>query len=248
MYDILTEEDIDEFNDMLYLQKRTGSQKQRMWALLDRSAREVYKKLTIEQAAVRTTIRRFLRAYCFLIQATRYENIDLHKRYNFLMYLVKELDINGGNDFDIADKITVTNFEQQESGADEVGEIEPKYEVRMKAPRPAVPEAEQIKMLSIIIDEINAISGNKSDPNVVSKSALQIREILLQDAHLKASARSNPLSDFKFTYKDSVNEALVKGYAQNTDFYTFLLGNVEYREKLTQVFMEDVYRTLRENK
>jgi type I restriction enzyme R subunit len=248
MYDILTEEDIEEFNGLLYLQKRTGRQKQRMWSLLDKAAREVYKKTVIEQVAARTTIRRFLRAYCFLIQATCYENIDLHKRYNFLLYLVKELDINGGNDFDIADKITVTDFEQQQTDADDVGEVEPKYEVRMNTQKPAVPEAEQLKILSIIIDEINAISGNKSDPKVVSKSALQIREILLQDERLRASARSNPLTDFKFTYKDSVNDALVAGYEQNMDFYTFLLGNSEYREKLTQVFMEDVYRTLRGNR
>lgn len=118
----------------------------------------------------------------------------------------------------------------------------------MVTPRPAVPEVEQLKMLSIIIDEINAISGNKSDPTVVSKSALQIRELLLQNERLKASARSNPLADFRFTYKDSVNDALVAGYEQNVDFYTFLLGNAEYREKLTQVFMEDVYRTLRDSK
>jgi len=248
MYDILTDEDIVEFNDLLYLPKRTSKQKQRMWALLDKAAREVYKKPVDEQFAVRTTIRRFLKAYCFLIQATCYENVDLHKRYNYLLYLVKELDIRGGNDFDIADKITVSDFEQQQTSETTNPEIESKPELKMKTPRPATPEVEQLKMLSIIIDEINAISGNKSDPTVVSKSALQIRELLLQDERLKASARSNPLSDFRFTFKDSVNDALVAGYEQNVDFYTFLLGNAEYREKLTQVFMEEVYRTLRDNK
>jgi len=246
MYDILTDENIAEFNDLLYLYKRTSKQKQRMWALLDKAAREVYKKPAQEQLAVRTTIRRFLKSYCFLIQATCYENVDLHKRYNYLLYLVKELDIRGGNDFDIADKITVTDFEQQETGF-LVEEVQPKYDVKMKVPKPAMPEVEQLKMLSIIIDEINAISGNKSDPTIVSKSALQIRELLLKDERLKASARSNPIADFRFTYKDSVNDALVAGYEQNMDFYTFLLGNAEYRERITQVFMEDVYRTLRDN-
>lgn len=248
MYDILTDEDVTEFNELLYLPKRNAKQKQRMWSLLDKAAREVGKKPIPEQFAVRTTIRRFLKAYCFLIQATCYENVDLHKRYNFLLYLVKELDVKGGNDFDVADKITVSDFEQQETGTYRVAEVEAKYEVKMRVPKPAAPEVEQLKMLSVIIEEINAVSGNKSDPGVVSKSALQIRELLLRDERLKASARSNPLADFKFTYKDSVNDALVAGYEQNTDFYTFLLGNAEYREKLTQVFMEDVYRTLREGK
>jgi len=248
LYDILTEEDINEFNELLYLQKRTSKQKQRMWALLDKAAREVGKKPQEEQFAVRTTIRRFLKAYCFLIQATCYENIDLHKRYNFLLYLVKELDFTGGNDFDIADKITVSDFEQQETSTTKNPVIESKPEVKIKTPRPATPEVEQLKMLSVIIDEINAVYGNNCDPNVASKSALQIRDLLLKDGRLRASAKNNPLSDFKFTYKDSVSDALVNGYEQNMDFYTLLLGNEELREKITQVFMEDIYRTLRNSK
>ena len=248
MYDILTAEDINEFNDLLYLPKRTSKQKQRMWALLDKAVREVGKKTTDGQFAVRGTIQSFLRSYCFLIQATCYENIDLHKRYNYLLYLVKELTISGGNDFDVADKITVTDFEQRETGRYTTTEIEANYEIKMKVPKPATPEVEQMKMLSVIIDEINAISGSNNDPSVVSKSALQIRKLLLKDERLRASARSNPLSDFKFTYKDSVNDALVAGYEQNMDFYTFLLSNPEHAERLTQVFMSEVYRLLRETK
>lgn len=35
------------------------------------------------------------------------------KKYNFLSYLIKEIEAGKiGNDFDIADKITATNFKQ----------------------------------------------------------------------------------------------------------------------------------------
>jgi type I restriction enzyme R subunit len=247
-YNILTENDIDEFNDLLYLPKRTSRQKQRMWALLDNAAREVRKKDIEEQFAIRTTIRRFLKSYCFLIQATCYENIELHKRYNYLAYLVKELDIKGGNDFDIADKITVSGFEQKQTGEITNPEVESKPELKMKAPKPAQPEAEQLKMLSVIIEEINTVYGSKGDTSVRTKAAMQIRDILMQDPRLKASAKNNPFSDFKFTYKDSVSDALVEGYDQNVDFYTLLLGNEELRDKITDVFMEEVYKTLREGK
>ena len=245
-YDILTGNDINEFNDLLYLSKRTSKQKQRMWALLDNAAREVRKKNTEEQFAIRMTIRRFLKSYCFLIQATCYENIELHKRYNYLSYLVKELDIKGGNDFDIADKITVSGFKQEQSGVITDPEIESNPELKMKAPRPAQPEAEQLKMLSVIIEELNTIYGGKGDTNVRTKAAMQIRDILLRDPRLKASAKNNPYSDFKFTYKDSVSDALVAGYDENVDFYTLLLGNEELRDKITDVFMEEIYKTLRE--
>lgn len=247
-YNLLTDNDIIEFNDLLYLPKRTAKQKQRMWSLLDNAAREVRKKNIEEQFAIRTTIRRFLKSYCFLIQATCYENVELHKRYNYLSYLVKELDIKSGNDFDIADKITVGGFEQKQTGVMANPEVESKPELKMKTPKPAQPEAEQLKMLSVIIEEINTIYGSKGDTGVRTKAAMQIRDILLKDARLKASAKNNPYSDFKFTYKDSVSDALVEGYDQNVDFYTLLLGNEELRDKITDVFMEEIYKTLRESK
>ncbi len=245
-YDILSESNIDEFNVLLYLPKRTSKEKARMWSLLDRSLQEVRKKPVQDQGAIRTTIRRFLKSYCFLIQATCYENVDLHKRYNFLSYLVKEIEVRGGNDFDIADKITVSDFEQKQSSVNTNPGIESKPEVKMKKPKAAEPEIQQLKILSVIIDEINAIYGNKYESGVASKSALQIRDLLLRDERLKASAKNNPLSDFKFTYEDSVSDALVAGYEQNVDFYTLLLGNGELRERITNVFMEEIYRTLRE--
>jgi len=247
-YDILTENDINEFNDLLYLPKRTSKQKQRMWALLDNAAREFRKKGIEEQFAIRTTIRRFLKSYCFLIQATCYENIELHKRYNYLLYLIKELDIKGGNDFDIADKITVSGFRQEQSEVMATPEIESKPELKMKPPKPAQPEAEQLKMLSVIIEEINTIFGSKGDTGVRTKAAMQIRDILLKDARLRASAKNNPFSDFKFTYKDSVSDALVAGYDENVDFYTLLLGNEDLRDKITEVFMKEVYELLRGGK
>jgi type I restriction enzyme R subunit len=117
----------------------------------------------------------------------------------------------------------------------------------MKTPRPAQPEAEQLKMLSLIIEEINTMYS-KGDTDVRTKAAMQIRDILLKDARLRASAKNNPFSDFKFTYKDSVSDALVAGYDDNVDFYTLLLGNEELRDKITEVFMREIYETLREEK
>jgi type I restriction enzyme R subunit len=69
-----------------------------------------------------------------------------------------------------------------------------------------------------------------------------------KDARLRASAKNNPFSDFKFTYKDSVSDALVAGYDENVDFYTLLLGNEELRDKITEVYMKEVYESLRGGK
>lgn len=246
-YNFLDIDDIDAFNEYLYLEKRTAKDKAKMWSLLDKSLQITNKFGPLEKMEIRATIKRFIRFYSFLIQATCFENVDLHKKYNFLSYLVKEIEIGGGgNDFDIADKITASNFKQKKT-SEETREIESKPEVDLPKPNEVFFDEAAKKKLSEIIDEINATYNKNFDVDVASKSALQMRDLLLKNGHLRDSARNNSLKDFKFAYFDAVQEALLEGYEQNQDFFALLLDNDEKKRELMQVFLEDVYKNLRED-
>lgn len=252
-YDFLDVDDIDEFNKYLYQSTRSSKDKQRMWALLDVALKKITKRTEKEQMEIKITIRRFLKGYCFLIQATAYENVEFHKRYNYLSYLIKELNPGGGgNNFDIADKITISDFRQKMMEEHKGEEIESKPEVKIKKPKPANLEEEQKKLLSQIIDEVNALYDKNYEPDFTTKAALQIRDLLLKNTKLKVrlekSAKNNNLNEFKFTYDDCVQDALVEGYDQNVDFYTLLLDNEEIRAKFANIFMTEVYRVLRDEK
>ena len=249
-YEFLDADDIDEFNKYLYQPSRSTKDKQRMWALLDKALKAVMKHSEKEQMEIRVTVRRFLKGYCFLIQATAYENLEFHKRYNFLSYLIKEINPGGGgNNFDIADKITVSEFRQKQMEEHSGEEIEAKPEVKIIKPKPVSLEEEQKKLLSQIIDEVNALYDKDYEPDFTTKAAMQIRDLLLKNPGLKErlekSAKNNTLNEFKFTYDDCVQDALVEGYDQNVDFYTLLLNNEEVRAKFANVFMTEVYRILR---
>jgi type I restriction enzyme R subunit len=245
-YGFLDYDDINAFNEYLYQEKRTSRDKEKMEALLDRALRFVYKRPIEEQYEIRASIRGFLRFYCFLIQATSFEDIDLHKKYNFLSYLIKEIEItSGGNDFDIADKITVTFQKPQK-----IGEVaKPKWiaepEIEYPVPGEVVIGPDEFKRLSKIIEEINAKYNKSLMAEVVIKAALQVKDILLKDERLKSSARTNTLKDFYFTYDDSVDDALVDGYDQNEDFYSLLLNNDELKKTVMHIFIEDVYNSLK---
>ena len=82
--------------------------------------------------------------------------------------------------------------------------------------------------------------------DVASKSALQMRDLLLKNGHLRDSARNNSLRDFRFAYFDAVQDALLEGFEQNQEFYALLLDNDEKKRELMQVFLEDIYKRLRE--
>lgn len=245
-YNFLDIDDIETFNEYLYQDKRNSRDKAKMWSLLDKAVKVINKFSEIEKYEIKATIKRFIRFYSFLIQVTCFENLSLHKKYNFLSYLVKEIELGGGgNDFDIADKITASNFKQKKTG-EETSEIESKPEIALPTANSIMMDEKVKKKLSEIIDEINASYNKNFDVDVATKSAFQMRDLLLKNGHLKDSAKNNTLKDFRFAYFDAVQSALLEGYEQNQDFFTLLLDNDEKKRELMQVFLEDTYKNLRE--
>lgn len=248
-YNILDSDDIVAFNDFLYQDKRTNREKQKMWSLLDKAARELYRYEELRQKEMIATIKRYLKGYLFLIQSTFYENVDLHKLYNFLSYLIKEVHPGtSGNNFDIADKITVSHFRQKQKEIHQHSEIKAKPEVAVKKPQQVTLEEEQKKTLSAIIDELNNFYNKDYEMDSTTKAAMQIRDLLLNNPSirkkLEKSARSNGINEFKYTYDDCMQEVLVEALDQNTDFFTLLLNTPEVRTKFADVFMQDVYHLL----
>ena len=243
-YNFLDYDDIELFNRYLYQDKRNSKEKSKMWSLLGKSLEIINKNEDLTKLGIRSTIRRFLRFYGFLIQATRYQAVDLHKKYNFLSYLIKEIEIGKmGNDFDIADKITVDNFKQKKTGESE-SSLESKPEIKAPTPNEVYFEEQVKEKLSKIIDEINLKYNKNFDFDVATKSALQVRDLLLKNTKLKDSANSNTINDFSFAYYDAVQDALMEGYEQNMDLFSVLLKDDKMNKDLMGVFLEDVYNNL----
>lgn len=244
-YNVIFLDEVEEFNTYLYKTKRTDRDKQKMWSLLDRALARIKTRTEKEQREIKITLRRFLKGYCFLIQATSYENVDLHKRYNYISYLIKEIDLaGGGNNFDIADKITVSDFKQKQISQHTSEQIEAKPDVAIKKTKPVSIEDDEKKLLSEIIDEVNALYDKNYEPDSTTKNAQQIKDLMLNlpvlRNRLTKSAKINTLDDFKFTYDDCVQDALVSGFDQNVDFYTLLLNDSTVRDKFAKVFMLDI--------
>ena len=249
-YNVIFLDEVEEFNTYLYKTKRTDRDKQKMWSLLDRALVRIKTRTEKEQREIKITLRRFLKGYCFLIQATSYENVDLHKRYNYISYLIKEIDLaGGGNNFDIADKITVSDFKQKQISQHTSEQIEAKPDVAIKKTKPVSIEDDEKKLLSEIIDEVNALYDKNYEPDSTTKNAQKIKDLMLNlpvlRNRLTKSAKINTLDDFKFTYDDCVQDALVSGFDQNVDFYTLLLNDSTVRDKFAKVFMLDIYNKLR---
>lgn len=77
---------------------------------------------------------------------------------------------------------------------------------------------------------------------------LQIRDILMKSNKLKTSAKNNSARDFKLSYFDDIDDALIEGLSQNQDFFSLLLNNEEIKREVLGIFTDEIYKSLREAK
>lgn len=241
--------DVEKFNDILYKNSSiTDKDKKMMEFLLQKTKKEIMKigRSKEEQNEIILTINHFIRFYEFLLQVSCFEDIELHKKYNFLSYLSSFLKVdNGGGGFNLKGKIEANNFAQKKNEVHE-------NTIVNSDPIVKLPDTEQISLapskkekLSQIIAEINSRTGKDYDNDVAVKAMLQIKDIMLKSEDLKASAMNNTEQDFEFAYFDNVDDALIEGLNQNQDFFSLLLQNDEIKKEVLGIFVDEIYRSLR---
>lgn len=246
---VLDPMDIEDFNNILFKQ-RTGSitsaEKKKLTFCLGKAEKAIKQYNAEQQKEIRFRMRGFVRFYEFLLQASCFKDVDIHKKYVFLTYLLPYLNTSGaGGGFDLTGKIKASQFVQKkgETFTDEK---------LVSRPVTKLPQSDgfnlteaKIERLSQIIDEINSRTGKTYDNDVAVKAMLQIRDILLKSDRLKTSAKNNSEKDFEFSFYDDIDDALIEGLEQNQDFFTLLLNNAEIKKDVLGIFASEIYKSLK---
>jgi len=241
--------DIQNFNDLL-LKNREGSitaaEKKALTYYLQKADKAVKQYSIPQQREIRFKMRGFVRFYEFLLQASCFKDIDIHKKYVFIGYLLSYLNIaSGGNGFDLKGKIKASQFVQKESVT---------YTSVKQVSKPVMKLAEsdgfnlteaKKERLSQIIRDINSRMGMQFDDDVAVKAMLQIKDLLLKSDKLKTSAQNNNEKDFEFSFYDDIDDALIEGLEQNQDFFTLLLNNEDIKRSVLGIFSSEIYTSLR---
>ena len=247
-YALFDPADIEAANDILYSQKVTGKQKQRLTFFLQKSKKllEHYEYETQRQAVA--DMRGFVRYYEFLLQVSSFEDTDLHKKYNFISYLLAYINIkHPGGGFNLDGKIKASQFVQKKGEEHVSSDLVAKPVMKLPTAEHFGLTEDKEKRLSEIIDEINSRTGKNYDNDVVVKAMLQIRDILMKSDKLKTSAKNNTQQDFEFSYFDDIDDALIEGLSQNQDFFSMLLSNDEMKRQVLGIFSGEIYKSLRES-
>ncbi len=247
-FDVLDEYDIDNFCELIKLAKPTDRQRIQMTGYLQKAERRANNLSEENRKEFIANLKRFVRFYEFVIQASFFEDIQLHKKYKFCSNLQSWLKKDqSGDGFSLKDQIVANNFHNELQGEYQKPNLIADPYVSLPTAETQLSEDEE-KKLSEIIEEINSRTGNNFDKDVAAQAMLQIKEILLKSQKLQQSALVNSEDEFKFSYFDDIDDALVQGLEQNQDFFSMLLNNPEIKKQVLGVFVSEVYKSLKNKK
>lgn len=246
-YAVLDPDDIEKANELLYKPNISSKDKQKLTFYFKRSKNMIEQYDLLKQHEIVGNMRHFIRFYEFLLQVSCFEDVDLHKKYNFITYLLSYINIkHPGGGFNLDGKIKATNFVQKKAEEHTQSTLVAKPVVKLPTAESfGLTEAKE-ERLSQIIAEINSRTGKAYDNDVAVKAMLQIRDILMKSDRLRTSAKNNTVQDFEFSYFDDIDDALIEGLEQNQDFFSLLLGNDEIKRQVLGIFTEEIYKSLRE--
>lgn len=246
-YAVLDPDDIEKANELLYKPNISSKDKQKLTFYFKRSKNMIEQYDLLKQHEIVAQMRHFIRFYEFLLQVSCFEDVDLHKKYNFMTYLLSYINIkHPGGGFNLDGKIKATNFVQKKAEEQSQSTLVAKPVVKLPTAESfGLTEAKE-ERLSQIIAEINSRTGKAYDNDVAVKAMLQIRDILMKSERLRTSAKNNTVQDFEFSYFDDIDDALIEGLEQNQDFFSLLLGNDEIKRQVLGIFTEEIYKSLRE--
>lgn len=245
-YAVLDPDDIEKANELLYKKNISSKDKQKLTFYFKRSKNMIEAYELIKQHEIVAMMRHFVRFYEFMLQVSCFEDVDLHKKYNFITYLLAYINIkHPGGGFNLDGKIKATNFVQKKAEEHTKPDLVAKPVMKLPTAESfGLTEAKE-ERLSQIIAEINSRTGKTYDNDVAVKAMLQIRDILMKSEKLKTSAKNNTVKDFEFSYFDDIDDALIEGLSQNQDFFSLLLSNDEIKKQVLGIFTEEIYKSLR---
>lgn len=202
-----------------------------------------------EQLKFVQLLRSFIRFYEFLMQASCFEDTELHKKYHFIVGLNAYLDVKRpGGGYNLDGKIQASDFVQKKGKEVKGKKVTSDPIVKLPTAEAFGLTEDKIQKLSEIIAEINSKTGKTYDSDVAVKAMLQIKDILMKSEKLKNSAKNNSEENFEFSYYDDIDDALIEGLEQNKDFFSLLLKNPDIKKEVLGIFSSEIYHMLRDTK
>lgn len=248
-YMILRNDEIDKFVEIIYKEKQTKRDTELSNNYID-SAVQRYGKLTEEEKRdFVSKAKKFNSIYMFVLQITPFQDIDLHKLFVYLRYLLKKIKLKPGDKINLEDKVVLDYYsvKKKTDGSIAIGEDGEEYTVSISVGGGKSTEDPPKDPLTVILERLNTKNGTEFGEHE-KLNIQQIVDIAAEDEMLHTQAQNNPYDDFILGFRKRFMEYVVEGFEKNQNFFGKVLEDDLFREQLEEYMGEHVYDILKNKK
>lgn len=243
-YQVFTEDEVQRVNEIEVAGGVTKSTKAQtaLNAILDQGV-ERFKDLSdAEQFAFKQVATKFTRTYGFVLQVVTFIDLDLHKQYIYLTYLLRKLPRGKGDkDVYIADDVALEYYRNEKVFEGSI-ELEKTGGVELDPQKHGgggQQEDEKVR-LSSILDKLNDRFGtNFTETDFLSRE--QVKEDMLNSEEVRQQAKNNTKDNFKFAFERSFMNFVIDRMNTNQEFFMKILENDEFKTYIMSDMMDEVY-------
>ncbi|MBU5247231.1 DEAD/DEAH box helicase family protein [Bacillus halotolerans] len=243
-YQVFTEEEVQKVNELEVtggVKKSTKAQAE-LNALLDKGV-ERFKKLSgEEQFAFKQVATKFKRTYGFVLQVVTFIDLDLHKQYIYLTYLLRKLPRGRGDkDVYLADDVALEYYRNQKvfEGSIEL-EKTGGYDLDPQEHGAGGAAEDEKVRLSSVLEKLNERFGTQfTETDFLSRE--QVKEDMLNDEDIRQKAKNNTKENFKFAFEKSFMDFVIDRMSSNQEFFMKILENDEFKAYIMEDMMNEVY-------
>ncbi|HFU7089540.1 TPA: type I restriction endonuclease subunit R [Bacillus cereus] len=243
-YQIFTEKEVQVVNELEIkggFKKQTKAQTE-LNSWIDRGV-DRFKSLEEEEKdAFKAAATKFVRTYAFILQIATFIDLDLHKLYIYLNYLLRKLPRSSKDkDVYMADDVALEYYRNQKVFEGGI-ELEQTGGVDLKPTSHGaggVVEDEKVR-LSSILDKLNDRFGTEfTETDFLSRD--QVKEDMLNSEDIQQKAKNNTKDNFKFAFEKSFIDFVIDRMSSNEKFFMKILENEEFKNFIMDDMMNEVY-------
>lgn len=243
-YQIFTEKEVQVVNE---LEIKGGFKKQikaqtELNSWIDRGVDRFKNLEEEEKGAFKAAATKFVRTYAFILQIATFIDLDLHKLYIYLNYLLRKLPRSSKDkDVYMADDVALEYYRNQKVFEGGI-ELEQTGGVDLKPTSHGaggVVEDEKVR-LSSILDKLNDRFGTEfTETDFLSRD--QVKEDMLNSEDIQQKAKNNTKDNFKFAFEKSFINFVIDRMSSNEKFFMKILENEEFKNFIMEDMMNEVY-------
>lgn len=243
---VYTEEEINEVCKLEFSdKKKTAKTQEKLNSILDKAVSRFKNELSKElQDVFKGASTKYIRTYSFILQIGPFADVELHKLYVYLNYLLKKLPKNVSEGIYLADDVALEYYRNEKVFEGSISlTVQGGSELKPTSHGKGIGKEEEKEKLSSIIERLNQRFG--TDFTSTDKLAYdQIKEDIINNDDLAQKAKNNTKENFKFSYEKAFLDVVIDRMAQNEKFFMKILEDNDFKNAIMEFMFDEVYEGL----